>query len=563
MPFQISSDPAFIWLGEKHKEALATLRYGILDNKGFLLLTGDVGTGKTTLINTLISSLSSEVIYASVPDPRLETIDFFNYVALSFGIEKEFSTKGKFIICLSEFLHNAHRQGKKVLLIIDESQLLSQELLEEIRLLSNINVENSQILNIFFVGQNEFNEVIARDENRAVSNRLTLNYQLSPLTLEETGMYIHHRLLVSGARHKIFKKSAVAEIYEYSGGLPRRINILCDHCLLTGYVLEKKTISAGDVKDSIHELSVPQYESAKKRTDSVTPAVSGDSPPVVSQKRRSGRWGLQFVNLILIIVLLLILVPERVSWFDNWFIDKKPPENTELRGQSDQAPHPADTQQLNGLPQAVQNTLEQRLVTDTGGTGSVSSEEDQDVLQQQRSSQQDDTGAAIQYVASSPSATGRDELSEDIAQDGDVEIVDTLVSSVGQHVADTTEQGGDKEVLSVPEPLIIRFGGNSIDFNFRDQKNVDRFVRYLLNNPTSILLITGHTDSRGAAALNYRLSLYRAEIVKSYFLGKGLSAGQVKVEGHGPDFPMASNDTVQGREMNRRVEVKLLAVDYE
>lgn len=205
-PFQISSDPAFIWLGEKHKEALATLRYGILDNKGFLLLTGDVGTGKTTLINTLISSLTEDVILASVPDPRLESLDFFNYIAVAFGLDEEFSTKGKFVIRFSEFLHNAFNNNKKVLLIIDEAQLLSQDLLEEIRLLSNINVQNSQILNIFFVGQNEFNEVIGREENRAVSNRLTLNYHLGPLTLGETEQYIQHRLNVAGAVSRIFKK---------------------------------------------------------------------------------------------------------------------------------------------------------------------------------------------------------------------------------------------------------------------------------------------------------------------------------------------------------------------
>jgi len=203
-PFQISSDPSFIWLGENHKEALATLKYGVLDNKGFLLLTGDVGTGKTTLINTLISSLSEQVIFASVPDPRLEKIDFLNYIADSFGIDQDFSSKGKFIIAFSHFLRTAYEQDKSVLLVIDEAQLLTQELLEEIRLLSNINIENSTILNIFFVGQNEFNEVISRPENRAVLHRLTLNYNLVPLNLEQTREYIKHRLKVSGTTEEIF-----------------------------------------------------------------------------------------------------------------------------------------------------------------------------------------------------------------------------------------------------------------------------------------------------------------------------------------------------------------------
>jgi general secretion pathway protein A len=265
-PFQISSDPSFIWLGEKHREALATLRYGVLDNKGFLLLTGDVGTGKTTLINTLIASLENDVIYASVPDPRLEKIDFFNYIAASFGIEGEVDTKGKFLIKFSAFLNEAYKKNKKVLLIIDESQLLTQDALEEIRLLSNIVIPDNHLLNIFFVGQNEFNEIIARPENRAVAQRITLNYYIEPLSLEETDKYIQHRLKISGSAEQLFQPAAIREIYSYSGGFPRRINIICDHCLLTGYAKEKKTIDGSIVQDCARELQIPEYKRKKAPT---------------------------------------------------------------------------------------------------------------------------------------------------------------------------------------------------------------------------------------------------------------------------------------------------------
>lgn len=153
-PFQISTDPKFLWLGENHKEAFATLKYGIMDNKGFLLLTGDVGTGKTTLINALINSLGSNVIAATIPDPNLEKLDFFNYIAKAFRIDKKFSGKGEFLIYFEQFLNAAYSKNKKVLLVIDESQRLNHVLLEEIRLLSNIEKQNTKLLNIFFVGQN-------------------------------------------------------------------------------------------------------------------------------------------------------------------------------------------------------------------------------------------------------------------------------------------------------------------------------------------------------------------------------------------------------------------------
>ena len=149
-------------LGEKHKEALAVLKYGILDNKGFLLLTGDVGTGKTTLLNALIDSLGEDVLVALVTDPGLAKMDFFNFVADSFAMDKNFKSKGEFLIYLKNFLLDVHRQNKQTLLIIDECQHLNQKLLEEVRLLSNIEKSNTKLINIFFVGQSEFNNIILR-----------------------------------------------------------------------------------------------------------------------------------------------------------------------------------------------------------------------------------------------------------------------------------------------------------------------------------------------------------------------------------------------------------------
>ncbi len=165
-PFSISSDPKFLWLGEKHQEALAVLKYGVLDNKGFLLLTGDIGTGKTTLIHALLKSLGKDVLTASIPDPGLDRMDFFNYIINSFRIHKTFATKGQFLIYFENFLRHAHSKGRKVLLIIDEAQRMSFKLLEEIRVLSNFEQDGTKILNIFFVGQNEFNDILLDPKNK-------------------------------------------------------------------------------------------------------------------------------------------------------------------------------------------------------------------------------------------------------------------------------------------------------------------------------------------------------------------------------------------------------------
>jgi general secretion pathway protein A len=153
-PFQINTDPRFLWLGEKHKEALAILQYGVLGHKSFLLLTGDVGTGKTTLINALLRGQGADTLIATIQDPDLSTLDLYNYISYAFGMPDRFSTKGEFLASFRKFLTQNYYNGKKILLIIDESQRLNHLLLEEIRCLSNIEVDGNKLISIFFVGQN-------------------------------------------------------------------------------------------------------------------------------------------------------------------------------------------------------------------------------------------------------------------------------------------------------------------------------------------------------------------------------------------------------------------------
>ncbi|MDJ0829605.1 MAG: AAA family ATPase, partial [Desulfobacterales bacterium] len=255
-PFQISTDPKFLWLGEKHREALASLKYGVLDNKGFLLMTGDVGTGKTTLINALIKQLGQEIICARVPDPGLSLIDFYNFIADAYQMGAAFSSKGPFLIQFGKFLNNAFARNKKVLLIVDEAQRLPDDLLEEVRVLSNILAHGQQI-NIFFVGQNEFNDSLLRVENRALRNRITITYNIEPLTEEETRQYIQNRLSVAGSQKEIFLPDAIQQISAFSDGNPRRINILCDLALLTGYVQEAPQINAAIIAECAQEVSIP------------------------------------------------------------------------------------------------------------------------------------------------------------------------------------------------------------------------------------------------------------------------------------------------------------------
>ena len=280
-PFQINTDPHFLWLGANHKEALATLDYGLSSENGFLLMTGDVGAGKTTLINALLKNLDEYVLVANVSNPRLDLMDFLNHIAQSLGIEQQFENKVDFLFYFQEFLQKISLDHKRVLLIIDEAQKLSIELLEEIRLLSNVEQPEKKIINIFFVGQNELNETLKSRECRALRQRITLNYNVKPLSEAETPEYIKHRLRVAGTEARIFKQKAIREIHSFSGGYPRLINIICDRALLTGYVKGLNKITPEVILECAQELLLPGEAKEDLHPNSPQPLIPDSPPPAV------------------------------------------------------------------------------------------------------------------------------------------------------------------------------------------------------------------------------------------------------------------------------------------
>ena len=266
-PFSISPDSRFLWLGEKYSEALATLKYGIQANIGFLLLTGDIGTGKTALINRLIREINVPTLIATIPDPGLNIIDFFNYLAFRFNINRKFKSKGEFLIFFKKFIKNAYALDLKVLIIIDEAQRLSPELLEEIRQLSNIELDHKKLLNIFFVGQTEFNKFLIKEINKATQQRIAVKYHIEPLTQKETALYIQHRLKIAGATGEIFNPKAIKEIYNFSRGYPRMINKICSHSMLAGYSKDLKSIDDFVIRECAAELNIQNYINEKREDD--------------------------------------------------------------------------------------------------------------------------------------------------------------------------------------------------------------------------------------------------------------------------------------------------------
>jgi len=256
-PFEISSDPEFLWLGPKHAKALNTLKNGIMQNRGFVLLTGDVGTGKTTMINAFRRINDVATIIVTIPDPDMEPVDFFNFLADAFKMDKKFANKEDFIFLFKGFLLRAYAAYTKVLIIIDEAQRLNHQLLEEIRSLAVIEMAGRRLLKIFFVGQTEFNETLMAETNTAVRKEIVAGYHIEPLTEIETGQYIRHRIQVAGAGEDIFSKQCRRKIHAITDGFPRLINILCDHMLLTGYVNGASRIEADVIERCVKNNELP------------------------------------------------------------------------------------------------------------------------------------------------------------------------------------------------------------------------------------------------------------------------------------------------------------------
>lgn len=254
-PFNVTPDPKFLYLAPAHREALAQLTYGVQEKKGFTVLTGEVGTGKTTLLQTLLRRLDPSTAVAFVFDSTLPFDGLLEYMLEDFGIPNAGQSRAQRLIALNNFLIERHRTGQNTVLILDEAQNLDPSTLEQIRLLSNFETPTEKLLQILLVGQLELRARLRLHELRQLEQRIGMQCQIRPLTPEETRDYIRSRLRVAGAPDlELFSGLAVTRIAEYSRGVPRLVNILCDQCLLIGYADQKRQVGPGTVREAIEYL---------------------------------------------------------------------------------------------------------------------------------------------------------------------------------------------------------------------------------------------------------------------------------------------------------------------
>ena len=254
-PFNITPDPRFLYFTRHHREAYDHLIYGIVNRKGFIELTGEVGSGKTTLCRAVLHSLDDTIETALILNPMLSGTQLIRAILNDFGLEVQGHDLLDHIEMLNDFLLTKNREGTNVAVLIDEAQDLSLEVMEQVRLLSNLETDQHKLIQIVLCGQPELKTRLSRPDLRQLRQRITVRYHLPPLTQEETMMYINHRLHVAGANgNLVFDQAANREVYRYSKGSPRLINALSDNALLAGYVSRTMTIDAGCVKRAIRQL---------------------------------------------------------------------------------------------------------------------------------------------------------------------------------------------------------------------------------------------------------------------------------------------------------------------
>ena len=543
-PFDISPDPDFLWLGEKHTEGLAVLKYGILENKGFLLITGDVGTGKTALIRAVEKDVGGRAVVVTVPDPSLSLMDFYNFMASELGMERTFAHKGEFLIAFKKILLSAFSAYRRVLLIIDESQRLNTALLEEIRLLSNIDLAGKVLMNIFFVGQTEFRDMLALEENRAVRQRISVSYHIQPLTLEEARQYVTHRLKVAGAAGEVLTPAAVEAVHAGSRGYPRLINIICDHALVSGYSQGVNRIDADIIRECVKELRVTVGAGARTVETPPPPALPAatEAPSAAPepQPSSSGRNALVFAGVAALLA---------AAWF--FWGDRISDELARLgQGRDMRATAPAASSVGAAPPLAVESGPRAPQPTEPAAPSPP-------------------PAATAPAAKEPPIAATTPEPPVTPAPPPPAPPAPHVVAPPPPPPAAPAPQAAPAPApgpAAPPAPreafllkdFVVFFTQNSTEIPVYANDMLLAAAALMKSRPTVAAVIEGHTDSVGDRSYNRIVAENRAAAVRAFLLAQGVAPARLTLVAFGSDRPIESNSTPEGRGKNRRVVLRLV-----
>jgi general secretion pathway protein A len=423
--------------------------------------------------------------------------------------------------------------------------------MEDIRVLSNIELHDRKLINIFFVGQQEFNSILMTPQNRALAQRITVRYNIEPLDKTETGAYINHRIQIAGGDYNIFKKKAVDEIHQFSTGIPRLINIICDHALLTGYARGAKTIDEIVVKECAKELRIPipamPLPHEGSRNSGISGAVTAQQSIAESDKKpqnkknhentratdrvnetnpSSGRsmvWKLAYAGMVL---LLFAIVGFAIDHFTG----------------NDKPRWSADDLTPNKYKTSLEKEKEQFFNILQGGDDQLS-QPDQTATERDVNSTERGPGNNPSSNQAEPAGTGKIETSQTAASNNALPML--------------SSSSGEIEPLPlIKDKIIINFNINSNEIDDKSYTVLDSVASFMMRHPNEIIHVRGFTDTSGTSSYNESVSRFRASAVKSYLIGKGVLADNIIVFAMGSVDPIASNQSLDGRRKNRRVEIE-------
>ena len=291
-PFKASPDPKYLWLGARQKEALAALVAGILGGEGFQVVTGDSGTGKTTLANAVLKELGDRVVAVAVPCPEYEGIDFFKLIAKAYGIGGPQQDHDTLVARISNFVRASFSSGKRVALMIDDAHRLNSPCLKELLELSRIEENGTRPLRIVFFGETRFNDILSAESNRELSQEVTSRYTLDPLTKDETAHYILHRLKIAGCEREIFTPEAIEEIFHYSRGIPSLINKACDVSLSRNFFLGQNVVLPESIRNFLKLMPEEKTANAGNAPDAAPGRKTVAAGPSVEKAGDDDRAGI-------------------------------------------------------------------------------------------------------------------------------------------------------------------------------------------------------------------------------------------------------------------------------
>jgi len=282
LPFRLSPDPAFMYLSHIHSRAKAYMESTIWFTDGFVVITGEIGSGKTTLIETFLREIDEDVVVAQINQTQVTPIEFLQSALVQFGFSPFRMRKAELLATLNEFLIEQYANGRKVLLIIDEAQNLSNKVLEEVRLLSGVETTKEKVLRIILAGQPELNDKLDSAELIQLRQRVRLRFHLTALSETDMEEYVRHRLRIAGAGDRdLFEPETFPLLYRYAGGIPRLVNTLCDTALIAAFALDRHTVSAEDLKAAVNELQWVEYaaRTSSHRQLTIDDTASEELPP--------------------------------------------------------------------------------------------------------------------------------------------------------------------------------------------------------------------------------------------------------------------------------------------